>query len=80
LLRREVARLVHVTVDHLPPHYSQLLEWKYSDGLSVKEIAGQLGISPKAAESLLTRARQAFRDGFASLARTLEPEAYASGK
>lgn len=80
LLRREVARLVHVTLDHVPPHYSQILEWKYSDGLSVKEIADQLGISPKAAESLLTRARQAFRDGFGSLARTPGPEAFATGK
>jgi RNA polymerase sigma-70 factor (ECF subfamily) len=67
LLRREVARRVHVTVDHLPPHYGQILEWKYSDGLSVKQIAERLGTSPKAAESLLTRARQAFRDGFAAL-------------
>jgi RNA polymerase sigma-70 factor (ECF subfamily) len=66
LLRREVARLVHVVVDHLPAHYSRILEWKYTDGLSVNEIAGRLEISPKAAESLLTRARQAFRDGFAS--------------
>jgi RNA polymerase sigma-70 factor (ECF subfamily) len=67
LLRREVARLVHVIVDHLPAHYGRILEWKYTDGLSVKEIAGRLGISAKAAESLLTRARQAFKDGFASL-------------
>ncbi len=80
LLRREVARLVHVTIDHLPPHYSQVLEWKYSDGLSVKQIAVQLGTSPKAAESLLTRARLAFRDGFASLARTLKRPAFEPGK
>lgn len=80
LLRREVARLVHVAVDHLPPHYSQVLEWKYSDGLSVKQIAVQLGMSPKAVESLLTRARLAFRDGFASLARSLERPAFESGK
>jgi RNA polymerase sigma-70 factor, ECF subfamily len=79
LLRREVTRLVHMTVDHLPLHYGQVLEWKYSDGLSVKQIAGQLGISPKAAESLLTRARQAFRDGFASLTGTLERETFGSG-
>lgn len=65
LLRREVARLVHATLDLLPPRYGHILEWKYSDGLSVKQIAERLDISPKAAESLLTRARQAFRDGFA---------------
>jgi RNA polymerase sigma-70 factor, ECF subfamily len=80
LLRREVVRRVHVAVDHLPPHYSQILEWKYSDGLSVKEIAGQLGVSSKAAESLLTRARQAFRDGFTSLAGTLERNALEPGR
>jgi RNA polymerase sigma-70 factor (ECF subfamily) len=76
LLRREVARLVHVTVDHLPPHYGQVLEWKYTDGLSVKQIAERLGTSPKAVESLLTRARQAFRDGFASLAGSPGSEAF----
>jgi RNA polymerase sigma-70 factor (ECF subfamily) len=79
LLRREVARLVHLTVDHLPPHYGQILEWKYSDGLSVKQIAERLDTSPKAAESLLTRARQAFRDGFATLAGTLDRGAFESG-
>jgi RNA polymerase sigma-70 factor, ECF subfamily len=79
LLRREVARLVHLTVDHLPPHYGQILEWKYSDGLSVKQIAERLDTSPKAAESLLTRARQAFRDGFATLADTLDRGAFESG-
>lgn len=68
LLRREVARLVHVTIDHLPPRYRAVLEWKYVDGLSVKEIAARLEVSAKAAESLLTRARQMFRDGFATLA------------
>jgi RNA polymerase sigma-70 factor (ECF subfamily) len=67
LLRREVARRVHLTIDHLPPRYGRVLEWKYVDGLPVKEIALRLGVSAKAAESLLTRARQAFRDAFSSL-------------
>lgn len=79
LLRGEVARLVHLAVDHLPPHYGQVLEWKYSDGLSVKQIAERLGTSPKAAESLLTRARLAFRDGFAALAGTLKRGAFEPG-
>ena len=64
--RTEVARLVHATLDHLPAHYGHALEWKYLDGLSVKEIAERLRLAPKAAESLLTRARQAFRDGYSS--------------
>ena len=73
LRRKEVAGLVHATLDHLPPRYGQALEWKYVDGLSVKEIAERLEVGPKAAESLLTRARQAFRDGYASFGRHLQP-------
>lgn len=68
LLRSEVARLVHVTVDSLPPRYRTVLTWKYVEGLPVQEIADRLELSLKAAESLLTRARQSFRDGFSSLA------------
>jgi RNA polymerase sigma-70 factor (ECF subfamily) len=70
LQRKELARLVQVTLDWLPSHYGDALEWKYSEGLSVKEIASRLGIGAKAAESLLTRARQAFRDGFSSITRS----------
>ena len=61
LLRGEVSRLVHETVDQLPPRYAQALAWKYTDGLPVTEIARRLGSTAKAAESLLTRAREAFR-------------------
>jgi RNA polymerase sigma-70 factor (ECF subfamily) len=68
--RAEVGRLVQVALDQLPPHYGNALEWKYLEGLSVKEIAQRLKLTPKAAESLLTRAREAFRDGFTALTRT----------
>jgi RNA polymerase sigma-70 factor, ECF subfamily len=44
-----------------------VLEWKYAQGLSVAEIAARLGTSIKAAESTLTRARLAFREGYSSL-------------
>jgi RNA polymerase sigma-70 factor (ECF subfamily) len=67
LQRDELERLVHVTLDGLPRRYADALEWKYMDGFSVKEIAARLGLTPKAAESLLTRARDAFRDGFTTL-------------
>jgi RNA polymerase sigma-70 factor (ECF subfamily) len=66
--RQELARLVRVALDHLPVRYGNALEWKYLKGLPVRDIADRMGLSPKAAESLLTRARQAFRDGFAELA------------
>ncbi|HSK80864.1 MAG TPA: sigma-70 family RNA polymerase sigma factor [Thermoanaerobaculia bacterium] len=65
--RKELGRLVQVALDRLPPHYGDALEWKYLEGLAVKEIAARLGLSAKAAESLLVRARDAFRDGFAAL-------------
>jgi RNA polymerase sigma-70 factor (ECF subfamily) len=69
LNRGEVARLVQVTLDALPRSYGDALEWKYVQGLSVNEIAARLNLGAKAAESVLTRARQAFRDGFAALTR-----------
>ena len=72
LLRQEVADLVRLTLDQLPRRYGDALEWKYVEGLSVKEIAVRLDLGPKAAESLLTRARQAFREAFAALAAALE--------
>ena len=64
--RSEVGRWVQATLDHLPTLYGNLLEWKYLHGLSVKEIAARIDRGPKATESLLTRARKAFRDGFDS--------------
>jgi RNA polymerase sigma-70 factor (ECF subfamily) len=64
LRRNETSRLVQIVLDRLPGHYGNALEWKYIDGLSVAEIAQRLGLGTKAAESMLTRARVAFRDAF----------------
>lgn len=63
--RRELSRLVQLTLDHLPGRYGEVLEWRYIHELSVGDIAGRLGVGYKAAESLLTRARDAFRQAFA---------------
>lgn len=68
LERRELASLVQLTLDHLPGRYGDVLEWKYIDGMPVAEIARRLEIGPKAAESLLTRARVAFRGAILDLA------------
>ncbi|WP_405231955.1 RNA polymerase sigma factor [Lentisalinibacter salinarum] len=68
--QRDVRRLVQATVDALPGHYGEVLEWKYVDGESVKEIAERLGVGLKAAESLLTRARNAFRSAILEMAET----------
>jgi RNA polymerase sigma-70 factor (ECF subfamily) len=64
--RGETVRLVQLVLDRLPNRYGDALEWKYIDGLSVAEIAERLNVGTKAAESLLTRARVAFRDAFAA--------------
>jgi RNA polymerase sigma-70 factor (ECF subfamily) len=64
---KELAHLVQVALDQLHPRYGDALEWKYIQGYSVKEIASFMGVTPKAAESVLSRARDAFRDAFASL-------------
>ncbi len=66
--RQQVHRVVEATLDALPGHYGEVLEWKYLDGFSVNEIAERLAIGPKAAESLLTRAREAFRSAIGELA------------
>ena len=63
----EIARLVKVALDHLPSLYADTLESKYVHELSVRDIADRIGKSEKATESVLTRARDAFRDVFRSL-------------
>jgi len=76
LLSRESADLVHLALDRLPPHYGRALEWKYLQELPVKEIARRLELSPKAAESLLTRARVQLRQTWLEL--TANPGAAAA--
>jgi RNA polymerase sigma-70 factor, ECF subfamily len=66
--RSDIQRLVQATMDVLPDHYGDVLEWKYVDELPVQEIAARLDLGLKAAESLLTRARTAFRDAIMAMA------------
>jgi RNA polymerase sigma-70 factor (ECF subfamily) len=59
----ELQRIVHAVLDRLPSRYGEALELKYIEGRSVEEIGDRLGIGHTAAQSLLARARVAFRDG-----------------
>ena len=59
--RIEAAELVHLALDRIAPGYARVLEWRYVEGLGVTEVARRAGTSYKAAESLLSRARDAFR-------------------
>jgi RNA polymerase sigma-70 factor (ECF subfamily) len=70
LRRKELAALVRAALDHLPARQARALEWKYVEGAAVNDIADRLGVGPKAAESLLTRAREGFRASFAALGGT----------
>lgn len=72
LERRELSHLVQLTLDDLPDRYGDVLEWKYIDGRPVSEIAERLQASPKAVESMLTRARHAFRRGFTEMSRATD--------
>jgi RNA polymerase sigma-70 factor (ECF subfamily) len=65
--RDEIAHFVRVTLEHLPTRYATALEMKYANGNSVAEIAQRLELSEKATESVLTRARSAFKERFKAL-------------
>jgi RNA polymerase sigma-70 factor (ECF subfamily) len=58
----ETRRLVQSVLDRLPARYGDVLEWKYIEGRSVEEIGALLGVGQVAAQSLLARARVAFRE------------------
>jgi RNA polymerase sigma-70 factor (ECF subfamily) len=66
----DATELVHATLDRLPPTYARAMEWRYLEGLDVAEVAQRLGLTYKAAESLLSRARSAFREGYEQLTAT----------
>lgn len=67
LLQQQLNRLVHLTLDNLPERYAKVVELKYIQGLSVKDIAKEMGVTAKAAESLLSRARPYFEDVFMTI-------------
>ena len=57
----EKRQLIRSILDRLPSRYGDVLEWKYIDGYSVEEIGERLCVGHSAAQSLLARARIAFR-------------------
>ncbi len=61
--RRQAERIAEVLAA-LPEHYEAVLRLKYLEGRSVADIAAERDESPKAVESLLSRARAAFRQAY----------------
>ncbi|QSH42339.1 RNA polymerase sigma factor [Lentisphaerota bacterium ZTH] len=53
--------MVDQVLNMIPEHYRTILLHKYCDRLSVNDISRKTGRSSKAVESLLTRARAAFK-------------------
>jgi len=60
--RAETRQLIQSVLDRLPARYGDVLEWKYVEGRSVEEIGERLGVGHTAAQSMLARARTAFRE------------------
>ena len=71
VLQQQLNRLVHLTLDSLPERYAKVMELKYIQGLSVKDIATNMNTTAKSIESLLSRARPYFEDVFISLSGEL---------
>jgi RNA polymerase sigma-70 factor (ECF subfamily) len=49
-------------INTLPPRYARILELRYGDELSMLEIGVAMGLTDTAAQSLLARARRAFKE------------------
>ena len=60
--RDQATRAIHKILDSLPALYGNVIEWKYIEGLSLKQIAERLNMSHSATQSILFRARQAFQE------------------
>jgi RNA polymerase sigma-70 factor, ECF subfamily len=63
---RERAQQIAQALARLPEHYEAVLRAKYLDGNCVAVIAADTATTAAAVESLLTRAREAFRTAYAS--------------
>lgn len=72
--RTEKIRLIQVALDRLPANYGNVLEWKYVEGKSIKEIAEQLDLGSEATQSLLARAKRAFAEVYSTMTAALESD------
>jgi RNA polymerase sigma-70 factor (ECF subfamily) len=64
LERHETAERIASALGELPERYEAVLRGKYFEQRSVEDLAAERGETPKAVESLLSRARQAFREAY----------------
>jgi len=64
LIRVETRDAVIRALDAVADEERLVLEWKYVESLSVRDIAGRLGRTDKAIEAILYRARNSFRRAY----------------
>jgi RNA polymerase sigma-70 factor (ECF subfamily) len=62
--QRDLGERIASALASLPQHYERALRAKYVDRMSTAEMAAENGTTPKAVESLLSRAKAAFREAF----------------
>jgi RNA polymerase sigma-70 factor, ECF subfamily len=65
LIHAETQDAVLRALDALADEERLVLEWKYVESLSVREIAARLARTEKAVEAILYRARKSFRTAYA---------------
>ncbi len=63
-LKQELKEEIKIVLDQLRPRYRKALKLKYLYQYPVKEIANMLESTPKAIESVLTRARKKFKENW----------------
>lgn len=73
--RSELIAFIQLALDQIPETYARLLELKYVEGLSSREIADEMGTSDEATQSMLARARRAFREVCNQAVPNLAPNA-----
>lgn len=73
--RLERLRLIQVAMDKLPAKYGDVLEWKYVEGQSVREISARLNLGQEATQSLIARAKRAFADVYTTLTNAMNEDA-----
>ncbi len=63
---------ISMSLTSLPPHYQQALIAKYMNGESLEQMSRKLNLSVKGVGSLLSRAREAFKESFLRISKEME--------
>lgn len=72
IISEEQRLMTGAALSALKPQWEQALRLKYCEGLTVRATSERLGLTAKATESVLSRARAAFREAYAQLTDTGE--------